>query len=217
MDTLKKEKEMEEKLIREKEEKARAIEEAKKNKPSAASIFGGAKPVDTTQREKEIEEKLSKMSTSDEKEEKEAQPRAYRPPARRDDGGERRYEGDRQDDRRGGSYRSRDDRDYGRRDYREDRDRRDYRERGNGPSDRRNYDRRSEDREEPRSSEKEVRSKSPEQNLKKYEEPKPVVSMKETRAEYIVMCFVIFQNVVAQNKFAFLQEEEGAAGSSDEN
>ena len=27
----------------------------------------------------------------------------------------------------------------------------------------------------------------------------------------------VFQNVVAQNKFAFLQEEEGAAGSSDEN
>merc|ERR1719225_1301889 len=73
----------------------RAIEEAKKNKPSAASIFGGAKPVDTTQREKEIEEKLSKMSASEDKED---QPRAYRPPARRD---------------------------YGRRDHRDDRDRRD--------------------------------------------------------------------------------------------
>merc|ERR1711997_645334 len=98
-DTLKKEKEIEEKLQREKEEKERAIEEAKKNKPSAASIFGGAKPVDTTQREKEIEEKLSKMSAAEDKED---QPRAYRPPARRDDGEGR-------DDRRGGSYRSRDD------------------------------------------------------------------------------------------------------------
>merc|ERR1719309_1532818 len=43
VDTVKKEKEIEEKL--------RAAEEARKNKPSAASIFGGAKPVDTTQRE----------------------------------------------------------------------------------------------------------------------------------------------------------------------
>merc|ERR1712142_340668 len=61
---VKKEKEIEEKLLKEKEEKERALEESKRNKPSAASIFGGAKPVDTTQREKEIEDKLSKMSVS---------------------------------------------------------------------------------------------------------------------------------------------------------
>lgn len=162
VDTLKKEKEIEEKLQKEKEEKEKAIEEAKKNKPSAASIFGGAKPVDTTQREKEIEEKLSKMSASEEKED---QPRAYRPPARRDDG-------DGRDDRRGGgSYRSRDDRDYGRRDYRDNRgDRRD------GGSDRRSYDRdrRSESDQDDHS--KDAKSKSPEPPVKKYEEPKPVVS-----------------------------------------
>jgi len=213
VDTLKKEKEMEEKLNKEKEEKEKANEEAKKNKPSAASIFGGAKPVDTTQREKEIEEKLSKMSTSDDKEDREGQPRAYRPPARRDDGGDRRYESDRRDDRRGddrrgGSYRSRDERDYGRQDYRDDR-----RERRDGPDDRRSYDRRSEDRPQEKSEERdqggsedradkpekqERSSKSPEPPMKKYEEPQPM-------------------NVVAQNKFAFLQEEDGAAGSSDEN
>merc|ERR1712058_206734 len=47
VDTLKKEMEIEE---RHKREKERAIEEAKKNKPSAASIFGSAKPVDTSVR-----------------------------------------------------------------------------------------------------------------------------------------------------------------------
>ena len=65
VDTLKREKEMEERLQKEKEKKEKALEEAKKNKPSAASIFGSAKPVDTTQREKEVEEKLSKLSASD--------------------------------------------------------------------------------------------------------------------------------------------------------
>jgi len=190
VDTLKKEKEMEEKLKKEKEEKEKAIEEAKKNKPSAASIFGGAKPVDTTQREKEIEEKLSKMSASEDKDD---QPRAYRPPARRDDG-------DGRDDRRGGggSYRSRDDRDYGRRDHRDDRDRRDGdRDRRDGGSERRSYERdgRSEAKEDdPRSSPK---SKSPEPPVKKYEEPKPAP-------------------VVAQNKFAFLQEEEGVGSDGSE-
>merc|ERR1712156_1366170 len=94
------------------------------NKPSAASIFGSAKPVDTTQREKEIEEKLSKMSTSEES--KDDAPRAYKPPARRDDGDRRRddrgYDRDRRDDR--GGYDRRDDRDdrgYDRRDDRDDR------------------------------------------------------------------------------------------------
>merc|ERR1712168_1139223 len=70
VDTVKKEKEIEEKMQKEKEEKERAAEEARKNKPSAASIFGGAKPVDTTQREKEIEDKISKLTLSkDEKKE----------------------------------------------------------------------------------------------------------------------------------------------------
>merc|ERR1719264_1414742 len=110
VDTLKKEQEMEEKLKREKEEKERAREEARKNKPSAASIFGSAKPVDTTQREKEIEDKLSKMTTSEEADKKEddSQPKAYRPPGRRDDG-ERRKD-DRGYDNRGGGYDRRDDR-----------------------------------------------------------------------------------------------------------
>merc|ERR1719471_1036138 len=78
VDTVKKEKEIEEKLAREKEEKERAAEEARKNKPSAASIFGGAKPVDTTQREKEIEDKISKLTVSkDEKKKEDSQPKAY--------------------------------------------------------------------------------------------------------------------------------------------
>merc|ERR1719330_2221650 len=133
-------------MKKEKEEKEKALEEAKKNKPSAASIFGSAKPVDTTQREKEIEEKLSKMSTSEES--KDDAPRAYKPPARRDDGDRRRddrgydrddrgYDRDRRDDR--GGYDRRDDRDdrgsssgYDRdgRDDRGDRDDRDDRDEG---------------------------------------------------------------------------------------
>ena len=101
VDTLKKEQEIEDKLKREKEEKEKAMEEARKNKPSAASIFGSAKPVDTTQREKEIEEKLSKMTTSEDADKKEDdQPKAYRPPGRRDDGEKRRD--DRGYDNRGG-------------------------------------------------------------------------------------------------------------------
>ena len=166
MDTLKKEKEIEEKLNREKEEKERAIEEAKKNKPSAASIFGGAKPVDTTQREKEIEEKLSRMSASEDKED---QPRAYRPPARRD-------EGEGREERRGGSYRSRDDRDYGRRDYRD-----------GASSERRQYDRDDDPRSSPK---RDAKSRSPEPPVKsppKYEEPAPVVGFKE-RTEPVLKC-----------------------------
>ena len=141
VDTVKKEQEMEERLAKEQEEKEKALEEAKRNKPSAASIFGSAKPVDTTQREKEIEDKLSKMSTGEE-EKKDDQPRAYRPPGRRE-------EGDRRDDR--GGYDRRDNRDsrgggggYDRRDNRgyDNRDRgydnRDNRDRG--------YDRRPDNR-----------------------------------------------------------------------
>merc|ERR1711874_806022 len=61
VDTLKKEREIEDKL-------ERRGEEPKKTRPSAASIFGGAKPVDTTAREREIEQKLNKMSVGDEAE-----------------------------------------------------------------------------------------------------------------------------------------------------
>merc|ERR1711983_121035 len=92
-------------------EKAKASEEAKKNKPSAASIFGSAKPVDTTQREREVEEKLSKLSTADVDANKseDNQSRAYKPPARRDDRGyDRRDDRDRRNDNRG--YERRDDR-----------------------------------------------------------------------------------------------------------
>ena len=213
VDTLKKEQEMEERMKKEKEEKEKALEEAKKNKPSAASIFGSAKPVDTTQREKEIEEKLSKMSTSEES--KDDGPRAYKPPARRDDGDRRRddrgYDRDRRDDRGGYDRDRRDDRGgYDRRDDRDDRgyDRRDDRggydrrrdDRGydrDRRDDRGGYDRRDDrgsssgyerdgrddrgDRDEGRnrdeaSEEKEERKKTPEPQMKKYEEPKPAVS-----------------------------------------
>ena len=49
---------------------SRRVEEERKTKPkpSAASIFGGAKPVDTTAREKEIEQKLNKLSVGGEEE-----------------------------------------------------------------------------------------------------------------------------------------------------
>jgi len=142
VDTLKKEQEMEEKLKREKEEKEKAMEEARKNKPSAASIFGSAKPVDTTQREKEIEDKLSKMTTSEEADKKDddSQPKAYRPPGRRDDG-ERRKD-DRGYDNRGG-YDRRDDRGDDRRMDRGGYDRRDNRDRRD---DRGAYDRRDDRR-----------------------------------------------------------------------
>merc|ERR1712079_875464 len=176
---------------------------------ASSSIFGGAKPVDTLKKEQEMEEKLLKMSTSEES--KDDAPRAYKPPARRDDGDRRRD--DRRDDRddrgydrrddRGGYDRRRDDRGYDR-DRRDDRggyDRRDDRGSSSG-YDRDGRDDRG-DRDEGRnrdeaSEEKEERKKTPEPQMKKYEEPKPA-------------------NVVAQNKFAFLQEEEAGRGSSDEN
>ncbi len=86
VDTTKKEREIEEKLAtkvvdlgknrsRTTSERSATSEEDKEkesssrpapSKPSAASIFGGAKPVDTTKREKEIEEKLKKLEVSPE-------------------------------------------------------------------------------------------------------------------------------------------------------
>merc|ERR1719427_2206336 len=144
---------MEEKLLKEKKEKELALEEARKNKPSAASIFGGAKPVDTSQREKEIESKLEKMTVkketdvSEDKEKDLAWRRkddsdapksgAYRPPGRRDDPERRSDRGydDRRDtrgyddrrDNRGSNDRW-DDR-YDRRDRRSEPDSRDDRDR----------------------------------------------------------------------------------------
>jgi len=149
VDTVKKEKEIEDKLQKEKEEKERALEEARKNKPSAASIFGGAKPVDTTQREKEIEDKLSKLSVAKDEKKDEKPPvenawrrrddgeppksAAYRPPGRRDEGEGKRDDRDRRDDR-GYDRDRRDDRGY-------DRDRRDDRGYDRDRRDDRGYDR----------------------------------------------------------------------------
>ena len=116
MDTVQKEKEIEEKLAREKDEKERAREEARKAPKS--NPFGAAKPVDTLKKEQEIESKLSKLSVKPEEKEKPPienawrarKPEveapagkssgAYRPPGadrdRRDDRG---YDRDRRDDR----------------------------------------------------------------------------------------------------------------------
>merc|ERR1712228_917229 len=200
----------------EKEEKERAIEEAKKNKPSAASIFGSAKPVDTYVREKEIEEKLSKMTTSDS--DKVDSSRAYKSnPTRRgeDIGFDRRRDDRRQPDNRGYDRDRRDDRGYDRdrrdgdrgydrkdnRDYRRD-DRHDDRgSQRNGRDDRdqdRRDDRRSAEKEESdRNGKKEgsVEKAPVEKSMKKIEEPAPVA--------------------VVANKYAFLQEEDGV-GSGEE-
>merc|ERR1712098_750638 len=153
-------------------------EEAKKNKPSAASIFGSAKPVDTSVREKEIEEKMGKLTTSDS--DKVDSSRAYKSnPTRRgeDTGFDRRRDDRRQPDNRGYDRDRRDDRGYERRGEQGSRDEMD------------NYRRDH----ETKSVERDDRTPEP---LKKYEEPKPM-------------------NVVAQNKFAFLEEED-AGGDSDE-
>merc|ERR1712181_28691 len=111
---------MDEKLAKEKEEKERAREEARKAPKS--NPFGAAKPVDTLKKEQEIESKLSKLSVKPEEKEVEKAPienawrmrkpddggsappskssGAYRPPGvsdrdRRDDRG---YDRDRRDD-----------------------------------------------------------------------------------------------------------------------
>ena len=200
VDTLKREKEMEERLQKEKEEKAKALEEAKKNKPSAASIFGSAKPVDTTQREREVEEKLSKLSTADVDANKseDNQSRAYKPPARRDDRGyDRRDDRDRRDER---GYDRRDDRGGYDRDRRTDNrgsyDRRNDNRGYERRDDRGGYDRRndrgstSSDRDRDiRSMEKDDRRRTPEPPVKKYEEPKPVVTV--FRLNYFILCVIL--------------------------
>ena len=48
-----------------KRDEAHAAAEEHKDAAAKSSIFGGAKPVDTTKREKEIEEKLKKPTTGE--------------------------------------------------------------------------------------------------------------------------------------------------------
>merc|ERR1712226_1549341 len=221
VDTVQKEKEMDEKLAREKEEKEKAREEARKAPKS--NPFGAAKPVDTLKKEQEIESKLSKLSVKPEEKEVEKAPienawrmrkpedgtppskssssGAYRPPgaAERDRRDDRGYDRDRRDDR-GYDRDRRDDRDRG---Y--DRDRRDDRrdgDRGYDKKDDRDQDRRDDRRsaekeESDRNGKKEgsVEKAPVEKSMKKIEEPAPVA--------------------VVANKYAFLQEEDGV-GSGEE-
>jgi len=146
----------------EKEEEVKPIKENSGDDGAPrASIFGSAKPIDTTAREKEIEEKLGKMNVKEEE-----KPGVYRPPgargeaSRNDDRRDDRRDGDRfggssggfgrrGDDRRDDRYNDRDRRDgYDRRDNYGDRrggggfDRRDDRRDDRGGYDRRDYDRR---------------------------------------------------------------------------
>ena len=117
VDTVQKEKEMDEKLAREKEEKERAREEARKAPKS--NPFGSAKPVDTLKKELEIESKLSKLTVKPEEKEAEKAPienawrmrkpddgassskssGAYRPPGASDRDRRDGYDRDRRDDR----------------------------------------------------------------------------------------------------------------------
>ena len=62
MDTAKREKEIEERLLKKKE----VVE--KETKKSYSSIFGGAKPVDTAKKEREIEERLLRQQKETQKE-----------------------------------------------------------------------------------------------------------------------------------------------------
>merc|ERR1719285_1477429 len=143
VDTVQREKEMEERLAREKEEKERQREEAKA-KPKA-NPFGAAKPVDTLKKEKEIEQKLSKLTVSKENEKEPEKPPIENAWRARPKTEEARLTSDRQNIRgrgsSGGAYRppgadKRDDRSgYDRdrgsdRDRGYDRDRRDDRDRG---------------------------------------------------------------------------------------
>jgi len=141
----------------EEEEPAAPKPVEKSSEQPRGSIFGSAKPVDTTAKEKEIEEKMGKMEVKDEPE----KPGVYRPPGargersddRKDDkwgssGGGDRFGGGRRDDRDRRDNR-RDDRGYDRRDDRgyDRRDDRDYDRRGGSSGggyrdDRGGYDRR---------------------------------------------------------------------------
>jgi len=171
VDTLKKEKELEEKMAQEKEARLKRAEEARTNKPSAASIFGGAKPVDTTAREREIEQKLSKLTVADDRErrdksregsnEGDREKKFEAAPAPIDNAWRRKPDVKADEPEKAGVYRpprrdaQRDDRDGGRRDEyrRDDRDgggrRDDYRRDDRAPRDYGRDDRRG-DRDGPR-------------------------------------------------------------------
>merc|ERR1719427_2516943 len=229
---------MEEKLLKEKKEKELALEEARKNKPSAASIFGGAKPVDTSQGEKEIESKLEKMTVkketdvSEDKEKDLAWRRkddsdapksgAYRPPGRRDDPerrSDRGYDDSRERDR---GYDDRRDRDRGyddRRDTRGYDDRRDNR----GSNDRRDdrYDRRDR-RSEPDSRDDRDRRDDRVQDDKNSNEQedgeanrKLETGKSRTPEPQMKKLEDPVIDTVAKNKFALLQEDDN--GSDEEN
>merc|ERR1712012_989665 len=189
VDTVQKEKEIEEKLAREKDEKERAREEARKAPKS--NPFGVAKPVDTLKKEQEIESKLSKLSVKPEEKEKPPIENAWR--ARKPDD-------EAPAGKSSGAYRPPGASDRDRRDDRDHRDDRGSERNGRDDRDRRDYDR----RDDWRSAEKEVNGKkegsaekapAPEKSMKKIEEPVPVA--------------------VVANKYAFLQEEDGV-GSGEE-
>merc|ERR1712226_431679 len=235
VDTVQKEKEMDEKLAREKEEKERAREEARKAPKS--NPFGAAKPVDTLKKEQEIESKLSKLSVKPEEKEVEKAPienawrmrkpedgtppskssssGAYRPPgaAERDRRDDRGYDRDRRDDR-GYDRDRRDDRgsDRDRRDgdrgYDRRDDHRDYRRDDRG-SDRNgrddHHDRRDDGRREDRRS---AEKEEPDRKKEGSSEKAPAEkSMKKIEEPAPV--------AVVANKYAFLQEEDGV-GSGEE-
>jgi len=205
-----------------------------------ASIFGSAKPVDTTAKEKEIEEKLSKLDVKGEPE----RSGAYKPPGARGGGGEDRKDDKwsslgRRDDRGGGSeYRRNDrggydrrddrggDRGYDRRDdrgvYRDDRrdDRGGGYDRDNrGGSERR--DDRGSDRRDDREPERSNGERRPDDRdvEKKGSSERDEFSTVEGKKEPKPMKKYEEPKpevVTAQNKFAFLQEEGDASKSSAE-
>jgi len=156
VDTLAKEKAIEEKLGKD------VQEEPRKSKPSS-NPFGGAKPVDTSNREKEIEEKMSKLDVKpaervdvkppvenawrrklDDDDQSKPSAGSYRPPGRREDGDRRDdrggYNRDRRDDKGGYDRDRRDDRGGSDRDRRDDRGGSD-RDRGGSDRDRGGSDR----------------------------------------------------------------------------
>merc|ERR1712038_1597955 len=237
VDTVQKEKEIEEKLAREKDEKERAREEARKAPKS--NPFGAAKPVDTLKKEQEIESKLSKLSVKPEEKEKppienawrarkpeDEAPAgkssgAYRPPGasdrdRRDDRG---YDRDRRDDRdRGYDRDRREDRGY-------DRDRRDG-DRGYDRRDDRDHRRDDRDHRDDRGSERNGRDDRDRKDYDRRDDrrsaEKEVNGKKEGSAEKAPAPEKSMRKIeepvpvaVVANKYAFLQEEDGV-GSGEE-
>merc|ERR1712038_1575786 len=236
VDTVQKEKEMDEKLAREKEEKEKAREEARKAPKS--NPFGAAKPVDTLKKEQEIESKLSKLSVKPEEKEVEKAPienawrmrkpedgtppskssssGAYRPPGaadrdRRDDRG---YDRDRRDDR-GYDRDRREDRGY-------DRDRRDG-DRGYDRKDNRDY--RRDDRQDDRGSQRNGRDDRDQDRRDDRRSAEKEESDRNGKKEGSVEKAPVEKSMkkieepapvaVVANKYAFLQEEDGV-GSGEE-